>query len=244
MRIVLYNGELLKDYKARKRKRVVPLVMSVILAILMTFLGVIMTMAHWSEITGLFVKETPHAHEWQTSLQKAANCTDDGLSLRFCKSCGEEERTFLSAHGHRLMDNTCVDCGKKTSSGLEFKLCVDDDGEGYVRIDGIGECLERDIVLPLKIGGFPVREIKKNAFEGNLQIRSVAIHDGVQKIGANAFANCKNLYTILLPAGLDENAFFGVFHNTAYTNDVNNWQDNALYRQGYLLESLEETTNV
>lgn len=237
MRIVLYNGEYLKEYKSKKRKKVVPLIMSVILAILMTFLGVVMTLAHWSDIANVF--EGAHAHDWQISLQKAPTCTDDGLSMRFCKTCSEEERTFLSAHGHRLVDNACVDCGKKTSSNLDFKLCIDDNGDGYIRIEGIGECLDRDIVLPLKMAGFPVREIAKNAFKGNKTIRSVALHDEIKKVGSSAFADCENLYTILLPVGLEEDAFLGVFNNTAYFNDKNNWQDGNLYRQGYLLESIQ-----
>ena len=241
---ILNNDEKFKDYQTMKRRRKILSVVNAVLSVLMVFVCGVLAMASWTEIQAFFQEETPHVHQWKTSLQKVSTCTDDGLNLRYCQLCHEEEKTFISAIGHNLVDNACVDCGKTASVGLEYKLCVDDEGEGYVKIQGLGTCLDRDLVIPNRMGGFPVQEIAKNAFKGNENIRSVAIHDGVKKIGAGAFANCKNLYTILLPAGLDENAFFGVFHNTAYTNDINNWYDNALYRQGYLLDSVEETTNV
>ncbi len=57
-----------------------------------------------------------------------------------------------------------------------------------------------------------VRQIAENAFYKDARLTTMQIENGVQKIGAHAFADCENLYFASLPKSLfyiDETAFSG-----------------------------------
>ena len=228
-----------EEARAKKNKNRLLTVFGAILAGLLVINCVLTGLGHWTDIVGLFIKEPPHEHSWNTAIVKKASCAEDGLSLHTCEECGEEQKTFLPAYGHTLVGNVCVDCGEKASEGLKFMLYTDEEDNGYAVITGIGTCIERDVIIPSVIGGLPVKEIAENAFKGNLDIYSVSIPEGVKKIGGGAFRECENLYTILLPQGIEEMGL-GAFTNTAYYNDEANWNENgSLYRQGYLLETTD-----
>ena len=244
MQITLYNGDDLdKDQKKKKKskKKGGVTFLGVFLAILLICTCALTALGHWTDIVGLFVKEPPHEHSWNalsTAIIQKASCAEDGFALHTCEACGEEERTLLPAYGHTLIGNVCVDCGEKASEGLKFMLYTDEEDNAYAVITGIGNCVERELIIPSVIGGLPVKEIAENAFKGNLDIYSVSIPAGVKKIGDYAFEGCENLYTILLPQGIEEMGL-GVFTDTAYYNDEAKWnEDGGLYRQGYLLAAI------
>ena len=233
-----------KEVQAKDGKNRLLIVFGAILAGLLACSCILTALGHWTDIVGLFIEEPAHEHSWNasdTATVKKASCTEDGLVMHICGACKEEEITLLPAHGHTLVNNSCVDCGEKASEGLKFTLHTDEDDNAYAVITGIGTCVERELIIPSVIGGLPVREIAENAFKGNLNIYSVSIPEGVKKIGDGAFRDCENLYTILLPESLEEFGALGAFHYTAYYNDEANWnEDKQLYRQGYLLEDIEE----
>ena len=237
MQETLDNKKGLKKHKAKKRKNRALAFCYVTASIIVAFTCALTGFGRVIDIFGLFEEEPAHKHSWNTAIVKKASCAEDGLAIHACEECEEEQKTFLPAYGHTLVNNSCVNCGEKASEGLKFMLYTDEEDNGYAVITGIGTCAERELIIPSVIGGLPVKEIAENAFKGNLDIYSVSIPAGVKKIGGGAFRECENLYTILLPQGIEEMGL-GAFNGTAYYNDEANWDENgSLYRQGYLLEA-------
>ena len=67
-----------------------------------------------------------------------------------------------------------------------------------------------DAKLPDKLHGMLVREIGRDAFAGQKELRTITIPEGVETIRAGAFADCVGLETIALPATVtlvEEGAF-------------------------------------
>ncbi len=239
MKLILYNGEALKKYRARKRKRKGRVIWKAVVVLLLLCIAAISLLGHWAEIEKLFVKEEPHTHDWQAASVKNASCVEDGLVLRCCTGCGEEEKIILPAYGHQLSKNFCLECGQRASDGLKFQFLTDAEGVSYAVVMGIGTCTDRNLIIPNIIGGIAVTEIAESAFRGNMQIHSVTFHTGIVKIGKDAFDDCENLASIFLPEGLPERIVFGQFHNTAYFNENGNWQGNELYCNGYFIEGID-----
>ena len=97
------------------------------------------------------------------------------------------------------------------------------DSEGTLTISGTGKMDKGESDF------FPWHEVSEN-------ITSVIVENGVTYISGHAFDNCINLKSIKLPdvaAWVEENAF----EDTAYYKDPNNWDNNVLYIDGYLIKS-------
>ena len=69
-----------------------------------------------------------------------------------------------------------------------------------------------DVVIPATIDGQAIREIAANAFANNKDITTVVIPEGVEKIGHRAFFTCSNLYAVEFPYSLYE------FGSETFTN--------------------------
>ena len=74
------------------------------------------------------------------------------------------------------------------SEGLEF--CYSDDKTSYL-VCGIGDCKDKDIVIPAEYNGLSVSGINAYAFSWNDDIVSVTMPDTITEIGASAFSGCK-----------------------------------------------------
>ncbi len=61
---------------------------------------------------------------------------------------------------------------------------------------------DTDVVIPAKLGGYPVTSIGDDAFYACIDILTVSIPASVTAIGENAFATCWSMTEIQLPAGL------------------------------------------
>ena len=61
-----------------------------------------------------------------------------------------------------------------------------------------------DMVVPEKLGGYPVQRIAANAFSGNKFIEHVYLPDGLKEIGNESFRNCDNLVSIVLPDSIEK----------------------------------------
>ena len=85
------------------------------------------------------------------------------------------------------------------SQGLEYRLSGN--GEFYT-LTGMGTCKDRELVIPGKYKGKPVRVIEEFAFSRNMNITRVDISDSVEVIKAGAFSGCDNIFTITLGEGL------------------------------------------
>ncbi len=242
------NAKALKKHLQKKRKRKRPIVWYVSSSLLLFCILVVSILGNWSGIKALFSPEVPPdaegdppvqvacAHSWEIASLKNAECVENGYLLRLCVECEAEEPIVLPSSGHKMVDNVCTECRKRASSGLKFKFYTDEDGVPYAVVTGMGTCTDGDLVIPSIMGGFAVKEIAEKAFEGNTKIYAVSIHKGIEKLGANAFGGCSNLQSIYLPEGKAQNFALGVFTDSAYAQNMQNWKDGKLYRQGYLLE--------
>ena len=92
--------------------------------------------------------------------------------------------------------------------GLEFKL--NSNGNSYTITGYTGQGSE--LVLPQKIGLFPITAIGNGAFSGNSTLQKIKIPDSVTIIPNGTFCDCKNLSIVILPntiTAIEDNAFSG-----------------------------------
>lgn len=110
------------------------------------------------------------------------------------------------------------------SKGLE--LALDGNGEYYTLI-GIGSCKDKDIVIPSKHEGKPVRKISFRVFMDCTFIESIIIPSSVDYIGDEAFKNCSSLSKVTIPSSvkfIEKGAFEGCSSlEKAYFLSPNNW---------------------
>ena len=86
---------------------------------------------------------------------------------------------------------------EKDSEGLEFERYR---GDTYA-VKGIGNCTDKNIVIPSTYEGYPVIMISDYAFYG-CDIESVIIPDTVSQIGNSAFDSCSALTSVTLGNGV------------------------------------------
>lgn len=125
---------------------------------------------------------------------RKANCTEDGELLFVCE-CGKEKREVIPRDDtHNYADGKCTLCGKiKPSEGLKMKLINNE----YYSVSRLGDCTDKDIVIPDTYEGLPVKQIERNAFL-RADIESVYIPSSIQTIKASAFAQCKNIKSVYI----------------------------------------------
>jgi hypothetical protein len=111
-------------------------------------------------------------------VDKEATKTEDGKKHTECTMC------------HRKMQDVVLPAGSK---GLSYVL--NDDGKGY-SVTGIGNCTDRDIVIPRTYNDLPVTSIGDAAFFVCTSLSSVVIPDSVTTIGDAAFYGCDSLTSI------------------------------------------------
>ena len=106
--------------------------------------------------------------------------TEDGLKHTECTMCGKlfEEQTLLA--GQKKMEYTLL-------SNNTYKL------------DGLGECIDENIVIPSEYNGLPVTSIGDFAFRFCTSLTSVVIPDSVTSIGWCAFGYCTSLSSVVIP---------------------------------------------
>ena len=109
-----------------------------------------------------------------------------------------------------------------------------------------------------------VTEISDNAFSGCKSLTSITIGNGVTSIGWGVFSGCTSLTIITIPnsvTSIGEYAFRnctslvsvtipdsvisignGAFDNTAYYNNISNWDNGLLYIGNHLIEAKEDVS--
>ena len=101
--------------------------------------------------------------------------------------------------------------------GLTYK--VNDDGKTCA-IRGIGSVTDADLVIPSKIDQYTVTSIADNAFKDCTNLTSVVIPDGVTGIGDWTFSGCTSLTSVIIPdrvSDVEYGAFFGCDSLTSVT---------------------------
>ena len=55
-----------------------------------------------------------HKHSWgEWTTEKAATCTEKGVSVRRCVNCVEKETQEIPAQGHNFVNGVCTICNAK-----------------------------------------------------------------------------------------------------------------------------------
>lgn len=113
--------------------------------------------------------------------------------------------------------------------------------DGYVEIT---KCRNvASVEIPRKIDDLPVTRIDDFAFLYCDRLKSIFIPYGITEIGAGAFEWCESLSNIYI-----SNSVISIggraFYDTAYYNNKKNWQDGALYLDGWLLDTDRNTIPV
>ena len=149
-------------------------------------------------VFGLTACEEKHTHEWNEYISKQATCSEKGEVLYSCY-CGENYTVELpiDSDKHNIVDEACVDCGKKFY-GEELAYTLSDDSTYYI-VKGIGKCTDKDIVIPDIYEGLPVTSIGDRAFRECTNLTSVTIPDSVTSIGDRAFSYCTSLTSVTIP---------------------------------------------
>ena len=102
-------------------------------------------------------------------------------------------------------DDFEVEIPKVSSANLSVELLPD----GTYVLSNIGNCDDKDLVIPSRIGDIEITAIAPNAF-ANSDIRSVVIPGSVKTIGSGAFEECRSLSYVYIDEGVEkicENAF-------------------------------------
>lgn len=79
-----------------------------------------------------------------------------------------------------------------------------------------------------------VKEIWGSAFSECTSLEKIVIPEGVKVLGSNVFSGCKKLSSISLPSGIEEIGS-GFLNGTAYSKNLKNWKNSALYVGEYLI---------
>ena len=79
------------------------------------------------------------------------------------------------------------------SYGLEYLL--NDDNASFTVV-GMGDCIDKDLIIPSTHEGLPVTAIGENAFNGNTDITYVLIDRAITSIGQGSFNLCKSLINV------------------------------------------------
>lgn len=90
------------------------------------------------------------------------------------------------------------------------------------------ECTDTEIIIPSKLGGYPVVSIEAGVLSNNYNVVSLVIPEGVTNLGgfnAPVFADCSKLKKVTIPSSLRKSwsAFKGCNIEEVYISDVNSW---------------------
>ena len=117
-----------------------------------------------------------------------------------------ETKPTLGNEFWHMVNGERVIWDSECSKGLTFTL--NSDANGY-QVSKLGSCLDESLVIPAVYNGFPVTEIRLNAFNG-AKLKSVVIPEGIKTIQFQAFRNCTELTYVKLPysvESIEANAF-------------------------------------
>ncbi|MBQ8495923.1 MAG: leucine-rich repeat protein [Clostridia bacterium] len=90
---------------------------------------------------------------------------------------------------------------KQPTPAHDLAFTLSKDGTYYI-VSGIGDCTEKDLVIPAFHNELPVLEIADNAFYGCHTLITLKLEDGIARIGNGAFRSCIYLISIELPPSI------------------------------------------
>lgn len=128
----------------------------------------------------------------------------------------------------------CIPIGASADDPKYFTYV--DNGDGTCSITGYKDFYAEDVVIPSTLpsaDGEPLTVVSITGFRQKNSIRYVSIPNTVETIGANAFTNCKKLYSVAIGTGvktIGKSAFSGCVELTSVNiRNVENLGDMAFY---------------
>ena len=82
----------------------------------------------------------------------------------------------------------------------DFEYILSDDESYYILKKYNGKDI--NVTVPAEYEDVPVKEIFADAFDGSLDLNSVGIVSGIEKIGEYAFYGCENLTDAVFPVSV------------------------------------------
>ena len=93
-----------------------------------------------------------------------------------------------------------------------------------------------NVTIPSTLGGYPVTSIGNRAFAHSPYIKGIIIPDSVTSIGEYAFYDCTELENIELPNEATTIGYYA-FYDTKFYNNPENWENEVLYTDNYLIKA-------
>jgi len=140
-----------------------------------------------------------------TTLQGKYNptCTQDGYTGDIvCVDCGEVITTgeSIPSLGHYTTDsNICDVCGEDVFLSY-YKYTVN--AQNKAVLTKVDPSVSGKVILPSKLGGYPIAGIAGHAFAKCEKLTEVVIPDGPTYIGAEAFMGCTQLRSVTIPSSV------------------------------------------
>jgi hypothetical protein len=154
-------------------------------------------------------------HSFSKSVIESPTCIDDGYSVHTCRICGESYETTEKALGHTWgswkhiwsedpsyapRKRTCSVCGEEEIRIADFILCELDGVTYSIKAFDI-TTTPSEVVIPSSFNGKAITRIESNAFAGCKTITKVTIPASITDIEALAFYECTNLTTVEFEEG-------------------------------------------
>ncbi|MBQ6839087.1 MAG: leucine-rich repeat domain-containing protein, partial [Oscillospiraceae bacterium] len=142
-------------------------------------------------------------HSWDEGTETvAASCTTPGSVVYACTTEGcDETRTEIIYVDHSFADGICGACGAEEAllNQFQYNILYGDNNTRFVEINYYNGS-DAEIEIPAMLGGYPVKRLG-NVFDGNQNITSVVIPEGVESL-IHTFNCCENLTSVTLPSTL------------------------------------------
>lgn len=138
-----------------------------------------------------------HEHSFVETETIPATCATEGYIKYTCEQCERYYKESIPVTGEHSYENGfCAVCGeKKPSEGLKYALSSDGT---YYTVTGIGNCMDKELIIPATYNGKPILSIGRSAFWNCSRITSVTIPDSVTSIEDWAFQNCSSLTSVMI----------------------------------------------
>ena len=128
----------------------------------------------------------------EINIQGNNSCLDGIRKYYFSQTEPEKDGYFW----HFDTDGvTPVSWGNEPNYSYGLAYSLNSDGKGYTVV-GMGDCIDKDLIIPSTHEGLPVNAIGENAFNGNTDITYVLIDRAVTSIGQGAFNLCSSLINV------------------------------------------------
>ena len=182
-------------------------------------------------------------------LLEGAVCEDCGKVIETAKVTVSEPITAAGTYGDNLKWKLCNGVLTITGSGEMKDLADDEQAPWYDYCSQIEQISLPEGLTSIGVGAFEgccylfgieipegVTRIGAGAFYGCSAMMKISFPDSVTCIEDAAFCSCQLLREPMLPKNL-ERLGYGVFIDTAFSNDEKNWKNGILYLDGWVIES-------